>query len=122
MNALNPMDGYCRARNRSGARCRRRAILGGTVCYMHGGAAPQVQRAAAERLKALVDPAIDRLEQLLMQTEFPTVAIAAVKDILDRTLGRALESVTITHDVNLKQILNDARLRAARRNTPTDDV
>ena len=33
---------------RSGERCRRLAIPGGTVCVMHGGAAPQV--AAAARL------------------------------------------------------------------------
>lgn len=35
---------------RSGERCRRLAIPGGTVCIMHGGAAPQVARAARRRL------------------------------------------------------------------------
>lgn len=42
----------------SGQRCRRKAILGGTVCPMHGGAARQVKEAAQRRLDALVDPAI----------------------------------------------------------------
>ena len=41
----------CRARSkRSGERCRRLAIPGGTVCVMHGGAAPQVAAAARRRL------------------------------------------------------------------------
>ncbi len=34
----------------SGERCRRAAILGGTVCRVHGGAAPQVKAAAKKRL------------------------------------------------------------------------
>ena len=44
-----PDERRCRAHSkRSGERCRRLAIPGGTVCVMHGGAAPQV--AAAARL------------------------------------------------------------------------
>ncbi len=35
---------------RSGNRCKRRPIEGGTVCAMHGGSAPQVQAAAARRV------------------------------------------------------------------------
>lgn len=34
----------------SGKQCRRSAILGGTVCIMHGGKAPQVKAAADRRL------------------------------------------------------------------------
>lgn len=34
----------------TGAQCRRRPISGGTVCYIHGGRAPQVKAAAARRL------------------------------------------------------------------------
>lgn len=64
---------------------------------MHGGAAPQVKAAADERLRALVDPAITRLAELVAQTEFPSVAIAAVKDVLDRTQGKASESVAVNH-------------------------
>ncbi len=39
----------CRAHARSGQRCKRFAILGATVCPMHGGRAPQVKAAAARR-------------------------------------------------------------------------
>jgi hypothetical protein len=38
---------------RSGERCRRAAIVGGTVCSFHGGKAPQVSRAAEVRAAKL---------------------------------------------------------------------
>lgn len=41
----------CRAHARSGKRCKRFPIPGGTVCVMHGGAAPQVAAAARGRLQ-----------------------------------------------------------------------
>lgn len=55
----------CTAKTRSGSRCRNAPIPGGTVCRMHGGAAPQVKAKADERLRALQDPALNRLEDLL---------------------------------------------------------
>jgi hypothetical protein len=55
---------------------------------MHGGAAPQVKAKAQERLRALQDPAIDRLAALIAQEMFPAVAYAACRDVLDRTLGK----------------------------------
>lgn len=43
----------CRAnRNNGQGRCRRWAIRGASVCPKHGGAAPQVRRAAAARVRA----------------------------------------------------------------------
>ena len=51
---------------------------------MHGGEALQVKQAARERLAALVDPAIDRLGELVRQKQFPSTAYSAVKDVLDR--------------------------------------
>lgn len=50
---------------------------------MHGGAAPQVKRAAEERIRDLVDPALNRLAKLIEDLS-GTVALAAVKDVLDR--------------------------------------
>jgi hypothetical protein len=61
---------------------------------MHGGAAPQVKFAAMERLRALQQPAVERLGRLIQQEEFPTVAYAASRDILDRTLGKPQEQPT----------------------------
>jgi hypothetical protein len=77
----------------SGQRCKRRPIPGGPVCVIHGGGAPQVQLAAMDRLRALQNPAIDRLAKLIAQEEFPTVAYAASRDVLDRTLGKPQEAI-----------------------------
>ncbi len=82
---------------RSGKRCRRAAILGGRVCHIHGGNAPHVREAAEERLRALQHPAIDRMAKLIDQNEFPSVAYAASRDVLDRTLGKPVESVSVDH-------------------------
>lgn len=41
----------CKAHNKSGKPCGGWAIKGATVCYHHGGAAPQVRRAAAQRVE-----------------------------------------------------------------------
>lgn len=103
MDSSNPMERVrCKATNRQGKRCGKPPILGGTVCRMHGGAAPQVQLAAAERLKALELPAIVRLEELMQQREFPSVAIAAVKDALDRIRGKAIEQQILEHKGGIK--------------------
>lgn len=51
-----PADGVsaqptrCHARNRRGTQCGRYACKGQKVCDRHGGASPQAQRAAVERL------------------------------------------------------------------------
>ena len=51
------------------ARCKRSAIPGGTVCGMHGGKAPQVQRKALVRAEVmswgLSDVTVDPGETLL---------------------------------------------------------
>jgi hypothetical protein len=47
-----PLGGrQCTARSkRTGQRCKRAPIIGGTTCWVHGGAAGQVQRKAAVRV------------------------------------------------------------------------
>lgn len=96
MDSDHPMDARCTARSKqSGERCKRRPIPGGTVCVMHGGAAPQVQEKAMDRLLALQAPAIARLAELVAQKEYPSTAMAAVKDVLDRTVGKPLEQVAM---------------------------
>lgn len=49
----------------SGERCKRAPIVGGFVCEMHGGKAPEVRKSARERLLAMVDPALDALLRAL---------------------------------------------------------
>lgn len=45
----------CRAHRSDGRPCRRWAIRGAAVCPAHGGRAPQVRRAAAERVRVAVE-------------------------------------------------------------------
>lgn len=91
MAVPDPMESRCKATNRQGKRCGKPHIQGGVVCRMHGGAAPQVKQKAMERLMALQHPAIDRMAKLIDQEAFPTVAYAASRDILDRTIGKPAE-------------------------------
>lgn len=93
MASPDPMKPRCKATNRQGKRCGRWPYPGATVCRNHGGAAPQVIRKADQRLRELEFPAIERIAQLIEQTEFPSVAYQASKDILDRIRGRATEYV-----------------------------
>lgn len=110
-----PVPQRCTAKSKqTGQQCKQRVVPGAVVCHYHGGAAPQVKEKAEERLKALVHPAISRLGQLVEQTEFPSVAIAAVKDVLDRNLGKAIESVHIAgNDGGPLQIVINAPWRKA---------
>ena len=64
-------------------KCRNAAILGGSVCHKHGGAAPQVRRSAWERLAALVDPALDGIGAAL-ESDDPRHVLPAARLVLDR--------------------------------------
>lgn len=106
----------CTAKStRSHERCKKAAINGGTVCRSHGGAAPQVKLAAAERLKALQDPALTRLEAMLtsdvMMLTKPEVVARVGLGVLDRT-GLGPHST-----VNVEGSLGE---RLARLDEPSD--
>ena len=127
MAAVDPMaeksiigKHHCTARSKqTGHRCRQPAIPGGNVCRYHGGAAPQVQQAARLRLAALVDPALNQLAKLLQDGEHPSVALSAVKDVLDRNGLKAPERIDATVEAqvirpeNLKHMSTD-ELETAR--------
>lgn len=76
----------CRATSKStGKRCARRPVPGATVCRIHGGAAPQVQRKATLRLLELVDPAIATLARTMTDPNAPHAArLRAAENVLDR--------------------------------------
>lgn len=110
----------CRAHSKqTGAACKRMAIPGGTVCYWHGGAAPQVRAAADARLERLRTPAVAYLAYLLTQREFPSAGLGAAKDVLDRVDGKAAETVRVieTTDTKLAELKEAQRQNAmlARR-------
>lgn len=94
----------CSARSkRTGQPCGQFVRLGHTVCKWHGGAAPQVKASAEARLRALEHPAISRLEWLIEQSDFPSVAYQAARDVLDRLRGRPTER--IEHHLEAEEIL-----------------
>lgn len=71
---------------KTGEQCKRAAIKGGTVCTTHGGASPQVRKAAKERLLDLVEPAINELAKLLNRKDVDdSVKLRAIQLLLDRT-------------------------------------
>lgn len=109
----------CTAHSRtSGKQCGQPPIPGGTVCRFHGGAAPQVKLKAAERLVAYQDKAVDRLFELAEQTQFPSTAFAAVRDVLDRTMGKAAEKLDVS--VTGEIALVPSRLALARKRLAGD--
>ena len=76
---------YCTARRRSGEPCRNAPMLGSNVCRMHGGAAPQVKRAAQMRILQASDKAAARLVEMMQdKTIPPAIQLAAARDLLDR--------------------------------------
>lgn len=83
----------CSAHRTNGDPCRGLAISGGTVCYVHGGAAPQTRLAAEDRIRALVDPALYRIEKTIGDDHNPQLALAAARDILDRAGYKATEKI-----------------------------
>jgi hypothetical protein len=82
---------------KTGERCKKSPILGGTICSKHGGRAPHIKAAA----KARLENAADRLaRQLLGMIDDPKMApaikLAALKDALDRAGLSARQAVDIT--------------------------
>lgn len=59
MKGSNPMERRCKGTSRSGKQCAKAPIVGGTVCRMHGGSAPQVKAKAAQRVADMLAEAID---------------------------------------------------------------
>lgn len=59
-------ENQCTATAKStGERCQRAAVKGSNVCHVHGGAAPQVQKKAQERLDEMADSVTADLQSRL---------------------------------------------------------
>lgn len=91
-----PLDGdkrQCTAKShRSGQRCRKWAIAGGTVCPTHGGQLPAVKERARLRLLSLVEPAIAVLAREMTSADKSADRQRAANSVLDRTgHGRAVK-------------------------------
>lgn len=84
--APTSMRRQCKAHKKTGERCKKAPIKGGVVCNKHGGSAPQVRRAARDRLLALREPAIKALRDVIKEDDVePGVKVRASLGVLDRT-------------------------------------
>lgn len=66
------------------------------VCQTHGGRAPLAMLSAQERLAQMVDPALTALRKLVDEADADSVRLSAIKDILDRHMGRAKQAIDLT--------------------------
>lgn len=101
-----PLRPRCKATNKFGRRCGNAAILGGTVCRNHGGAAPQVLKAARERLEQAAPLAADALVSGLKtgptcpvcgRSDNQSNVLRAAQLILDRVGLGPSATVTVEH-------------------------
>lgn len=127
----------CTADSRQqGRRCRNRPRPGARVCRMHGGKAPQVERAAELRLAELVAPSITALGEIVEGPGLEWTVVGhgehrtvkpvgfsandkrkAAEAILDRAGYPKRTEVDL--DVGSRRLLERIReLRAAREETP----
>ncbi|MGV0721548.1 hypothetical protein ABQF17_15020 [Mycolicibacterium elephantis] len=97
----------CVGHKKTGERCKNAAILGSTVCRFHGGAAKHVKAAARARLDNAADLMAKQLLRIAIGSESEAVKLAAVKDALDRTLGKAPTTVEIGPTKPYEEVLTD---------------
>ena len=72
-------------------------MLGGNVCYHHGGNAPQVKAKAQRRLQQAADALVQRLLGMALDGDTPDhVALQAIRDALDRAGLGAKQSVELS--------------------------
>jgi hypothetical protein len=95
-----------------GERTIRRWMRDDTFKAALADARREVKLSALERLAAYQDRAIDRLFTLVEQTDYPSTAMTAVRDVLDRTMGKPVEKVDMTVSGEVSVVT--ARLQAAR--------
>lgn len=81
---------------------------------MHGGGAPQVKRAAEDRLRDLVDPAIAELTRIAtrsVDSKSPDdTRLAAIREIFDRVYGKPKQAVDLKNMIELVTRVHDADL------------
>ena len=92
--------------SRTGKPCRKWAIRGGSVCATHGGSLKAVKHKAKERLEAAADRMAKELLGIALGAESEAVKLAAIRDALDRSIGKAPTTVEIGPPKPFEQIFD----------------
>lgn len=118
----------CSGHRSNGKDCNAPAVRGTTVCRVHGGSAPQVQRKARMRLAEMVDPALATLAREMVNPNGSAQSrLRAAENVLDRAgFPRHLETSSEEARVLLterliqfrEQQLQDRRKPRKRKTTP----
>ena len=81
-------------------------MKGQGVCRSHGGGAPQARKKAEEalalaeaRLRGLAGPAVETLEELVTGATREAVRLAAARDLVDRSIGKAVEKIQVAAQI-----------------------
>lgn len=75
----------CHAKSKeTGKRCGRWSVKGARVCVVHGGRSPHVKSKAMSRLMDMQPKAMDRLQEILNNSQDERVVLQAVNMILER--------------------------------------
>jgi hypothetical protein len=109
----------CRAHKKDGTPCGRWPMRGSNVCPKHGGTAPQVRRKAQERIIAAADLAAARLIEFMNDKKVPyNVRLAATRDLLDRSIGPAAQTVKLGLDAAFDDVLADIIVEVVKTGYP----
>lgn len=106
----------CTAHRSNGEPCKRWAIVGGLVCPTHGGSAPQVRRAAFERIISQAPAAVQTLVRNMGPGAPAAVQVRAADSLLDRA-GLKSPDVSVTVEATQEQAnaaLDDALSKVLR--------
>jgi hypothetical protein len=101
----------CNGHMVNGGRCKREAEPGSVVCRLHGGAAPQVRKRAAERLIMSADHVSQKLLEWLDDPEVPyRVRAEIAQDLLDRAglIAKQVHQIIPTTEDPLMRFFEEA--------------
>jgi hypothetical protein len=101
----------CNEHMGNGGRCKREAEPGSVVCRLHGGAASQVRKRAAERLIMSADHVSQKLLEWLDDPEVPyRVRAEIAQDLLDRAglIATQVHKIIPTTEDPIMRLFEDA--------------
>jgi len=97
MRKHDPMAQRCGARKKNGTPCQQYPMHGTMRCRLHGGASPQAQAKARERILAAADMAAKKLIEFMNDKRVPyPVRLSACRDLLDRAGLGARQAVDLS--------------------------